>query len=162
LAVTTLLALSARADYETGQTTWDAGHHTDAVALWQEAARANDARAMLALGRAFVKGLGVPQDYVEAHKWLNLAAGLGNLDAVAERDALAAEMTAEERAEARKLARAWRTAGGPPVTDESPLDSAEVIAEALREKYRPLYARTLDDQFAIKSECVPWLNQDGR
>ena len=66
---------------------------------------------MLALGRAFVKGLGVPQDFVEAHKWFNLAAARGDAKAAAERDALAKRMTVEERAEARRLARAWRTAG---------------------------------------------------
>ena len=38
-------------------------------------------RAMLALGRAFVKGLGVPQDYILAHMWLNLAAGRGSAEA---------------------------------------------------------------------------------
>ena len=124
----TLIAFAARADYETGQVAWDAGRHAEAVATWQAAARANDSRAMLALGRAFVAGVGVPQDYVEAHKWLNLAAGLGDADAAAERDALAAEMTGEERAEARKLARAWRTAGNPPVADASPPDTAEAIA----------------------------------
>ena len=121
-------AVTARADYEAGQAAWDAGRHVEAVAGWQEAAQANDARAMLALGRAFVAGVGAPQDFVEAHKWLNLAAGLGNLDAVAERDALAAEMTVEERAEARRLARAWRTARDSPVADASPVDTAEPIA----------------------------------
>ena len=130
LTAVVLVSATARADYETGQSAWDAGHHAEAVAAWQGAARSGDARAMLALGRTFVAGVGVPQDYVEAHKWLNLAAGLGNLDAVAERDALAAEMTAEERAEARKLARVWRTAGDPPVTDAPPPDKAEAVAEA--------------------------------
>ncbi len=124
----TLCAVAARADYETGLAAWDAGRHAEGVIVWQEAARANDSRAMLALGRAFVAGVGVPQDYVEAHKWLNLAAGLGDGAAAAERDALSAEMTAEERAEARKLARAWRTAGDPSVTDAPPLDTAEAIA----------------------------------
>ena len=130
VAMTVLYATGADADYEAGQTAWDAGRHVEAVAAWQGAAQADDARAMLALGRAFVAGVGVPQDYVEAHKWLNLAAGLGEVDAAAERDALAAEMTAEERAEARRLARAWRTAGHPPVTEASPPDAAEAIAAA--------------------------------
>ncbi|MDE0371739.1 MAG: ankyrin repeat domain-containing protein [Rhodospirillales bacterium] len=123
-----LCAVAARADYETGLAAWDAGRHAEGVTAWQEAARANDSRAMLALGRAFVAGVGVPQDYVEAHKWLNLAAGLGDGAAAAERDALSAEMTAEERAEARKLARAWRTAGDPSVTDARPPDTPEAIA----------------------------------
>jgi len=62
VAVTALLANAASADYEAGQAAWDAGLHTQAVATWQDAAQANDARAMLALGRAYVQGLGVPQD----------------------------------------------------------------------------------------------------
>ena len=98
----------AVADFETGQRAWDAGRPAEALAAWQSAAEEGDGRAMLELGRAYVKGLGAPQDFVEAHKWLNLAAGLGSAEAAAERDALAQEMTVEERAEARKLARAWR------------------------------------------------------
>ena len=128
VAMTALYVTGAGADYEAGQAAWDSGLHVEAVAAWQEAAQAHDVRAMLALGRAFVAGVGAPQDYVEAHKWLNLAAGLGDVDAAAERDALAAEMTAEERAEARKLARAWRTAGDPSVTDARPPDTPEAIA----------------------------------
>ena len=103
-----LCAGPAQADYKAGQRAWDAGRHAEAMAQWKAAAKANDGRAMLALGRAFARGLGVAQDYVEAHKWLNLAAGRGSARAAAERDALAAEMTVQERAEARKLARAWR------------------------------------------------------
>ena len=105
-------ATVARADYGAGRTAWEAGRYAEALKEWRQAARQGDKRAMVALGRAFVKGLGVPQDFVEAHKWLNLAAARGDAKAAAERDTLAKEMTAEERAEARKLARAWRTAGG--------------------------------------------------
>lgn len=104
---------AARADYEAGQRAWDAGRHAEAVAQWQAAARANDSRAMLGLGRAHIWGLGVRQDYVEAHKWLDLAAGRGNATAAARRDALAIDMTAREREEARRLARAWRPARKP-------------------------------------------------
>ena len=104
-----LFGASARADYAAGEAAWDDGRHVEAVAEWLAAVEEDDARAMLALGRAFAKGLGVLQDYVEAHKWLNLAAGRGITDAAAERDALAAEMSAEERAEARRLAREWRS-----------------------------------------------------
>ena len=101
----------AWADFEAGQRAWDAGRPAEAVAAWQSAAAAGDGRAMLALGRAYAKGRGVLQDFVEAHMWLNLASGLGSAEAEAERDALAKEMTAEERAEARKVARAWRNRG---------------------------------------------------
>ncbi len=110
---------AARADYEAGQRAWDAGRHAEAVAQWRAAARANDSRAMLGLGRAHIWGLGARQDYVEAYKWLDLAAGRGNATAAARRDALAMELTARERAEARRLAGAWRPAGKPAAAPES-------------------------------------------
>ena len=51
------------------------------------------------------EGRGVPQDYAIAHMWLNLAAAGGNKDAAEFRDALAAEMTPAQIAEAQSLAR---------------------------------------------------------
>ncbi len=99
------------------------------------AARAGDRRAMLALGRAFVKGLGVSQNFVEAHKWLNLAAARGDAKAAAERDALAKRMTIEEQAEAHKLARAWRAAGRRRITAIPP--RRKISRKPTREQARP-------------------------
>ena len=110
LGFTLAAALPAGADFEAGQRAWDAGRAGDAVAAWQSAAETGDSRSMLALGHAYARGVGTLQDLVEAHKWLNLAASFGSAEAAAARDALAREMTVEERAEARKLARAWRAA----------------------------------------------------
>ena len=61
---------------------------------------------------AFVNGLGVPQDYVEAHKWLNLAAAWGNAEAADERESLAAKMTPRQVAAAQERARSWKPGGG--------------------------------------------------
>ena len=102
----------ARADYEAGQTAWQAGRHAEALTQWRAAAKAGDGRAMLALGRAYVKGLGVPQDYVDAHKWLNLAAGRGSAEAARERDGLAANMIPQHIASAQERARAWLSGRG--------------------------------------------------
>ena len=63
---------------------------------------------MLALGRLYVQGLGVIQDYVEAHKWLNLAASRGEIAALHERDALTGKMTPRQIAAAQERAAAWR------------------------------------------------------
>ena len=54
------------------------------------------------------KGRGVPQDYVQAHMWWNLAAVKGNTDAIKNRDVVAAKMTPTQIAEAQKLAREWK------------------------------------------------------
>ena len=99
---------TAQADYEDGQRAWDAGRHSEALREWQAAANAGDAKAMLALGRLYVQGLGAPQDYVQAHRWFNLAASRGEAEAVMERDALAARMAPEQVAEAQKQAAAWQ------------------------------------------------------
>lgn len=111
LALMLVATQPARADYEAGQRALEAGRVDEALSQWGAAADMGDGRAMLALGRLYFQGLGVLQDFVEAHKWLNLAASRGEAEAVKERDALAARMTADERVEARRLARAWRPDG---------------------------------------------------
>ena len=106
-----VVSASAWADYFPGKRAWEEGRFAEAVSAWEAAAAEGDARAMLALGRTYVRGLGVPQDYVEAHKWLNLAAGRGNAEAADERDALAAKMTPQQIASAQEQARTWRSGG---------------------------------------------------
>ena len=141
LCLALLWGSAARADYEAGQAAWKAGRHSEALTEWRAAAGTDDSRAMLALGRVFVKGLGVPQDYVLAHKWLNLAAGRGDVEAAAEREALAAKMTPQQIASAQEQARAWRSSGkaaapkaaaGPKTTATSP-PTIPPPARAIRE-----------------------------
>ena len=112
---------AARADYEAGRQAWEAGQLDEALAQWRVSAESGDRRAMLALGRLHVQGLGVLQDYVQAHVWFNLAASRGEAAALDEREAVAAKMTPEQVARAQKLAPAWRpgadeaaVAGGAP------------------------------------------------
>ena len=99
---------TAQADYEDGQRAWDAGRHSEALREWQASANNGDAKAMLALGRLYVQGLGVPQNYVQAHMWFSLAASRFEAEAIKERDALAARMAPEQVAEAQDLAAAWQ------------------------------------------------------
>ena len=148
LSMMMLFAPAAYANYEQGVQAWDAKRYQEAVVHWTMAANQEDARAMLAIGRAYLQGLGVLQDYVEAYKWFNLAASRGNLDAVSERDAVATEMSVEERAKARQLARDWKpdkaaeqtsvadTAPQMPSTateSESPAKSPSLSRDAIRE-----------------------------
>ena len=108
LALALVSTQSALADFERGQRAWDAGRTDEALTQWRTAATVGDRRAMLALGRLYVQGFRVLQDYVEAYKWFILAASRGEAAALQERDALSARTTPEERAEAHRLARAWR------------------------------------------------------
>jgi TPR repeat protein len=65
---------------------------------------------MFELGLAHSVGDGVPQDFVLAHKWLNLAAMRGSSRAREVRAEIAACMTPGQIAEAQRLAREWRPA----------------------------------------------------
>jgi TPR repeat protein len=56
----------------------------------------------------YAQGQGVPQDYVPAHMWFDLAAAQGEKDATELRDSLAKKMTPAQIAEAQKLAREWK------------------------------------------------------
>jgi len=71
-------------------------------------AEAGNAGAQLYLGVMYAKGEGVPQDYVQAHMWFNLAAASGEADDVKSRDLAASKMTPAQIAEAQRLASAWR------------------------------------------------------
>ena len=100
LVLTLMGATQVGAGYEAGQQTWDAGLRNAAIAEWRARANAGEAQAMRGLGRLYFQGLGLSQNDVQAHKWLNLAA--------AEREALVARMTPQERAEAEKPAPEWQ------------------------------------------------------
>jgi len=71
------------------------------------AARRGAADRLFDLGMFYAIGREVPQDLVAAHKWFNLAAMRGNLEAKSRRAELALEMTAVEIADAQRAARAW-------------------------------------------------------
>ncbi len=63
----------------------------------------------------YVDGSGVPQDYVMAHMWIDLAAAKSSDDRetyVTLRDTLAALMTPEQIAQAQQLARDWKPKTG--------------------------------------------------
>jgi len=84
---------------------WDTIENTMANSLPQSAS-ADD---MLAMGLKYCFGRGVAQNYVEAHKWFNLAALKGSDNAKSYRCELAREMSAQQIAEAQRQARAWMT-----------------------------------------------------
>ena len=69
------------------------------------------AGAQYNLGFMYDNGRGVPEDYVQAHMWFNLAAsratGEMREDAVEARDRTADEMTPAALSEAQRLAREW-------------------------------------------------------
>lgn len=77
----------------------------EAVVLLTQAAEMDDPQAQLHLGELYTTGTGVEQDYVQAHKWLNVAAALGQPQAAETREIVTALMTPEQVAEAQTQAR---------------------------------------------------------
>jgi uncharacterized protein len=63
--------------------------------------------ALFELGMLYATGRDVEADLVVAHKWFNLAASRGNPSALARRIEVSQEMSAEQIAEAQRLAREW-------------------------------------------------------
>lgn len=64
------------------------------------------------LGLMHQRGTGVLQDFCLAHMWFNIAASRGNRRAVDKLVKLTESMTAEQVAEAQKMARKWVTGEG--------------------------------------------------
>ena len=71
------------------------------------AAQTGTPDALFELGMLYATGRVVDANLVVAHKWFNLAAARGNESARTYRLEVAQEMSADQIAEAQKLAREW-------------------------------------------------------
>ncbi|MFY0990596.1 peptidoglycan-binding protein [Halomonas sp. C05BenzN] len=98
----------ASADYADGMRYYERQEYRQALQEFGAAARRGDADALYMLGRLHEAGSGTAQDFVEAHKWYNLAAARGHRHAAEARDSLAQRMTAGQVAEAQQATRGWR------------------------------------------------------
>jgi TPR repeat protein len=102
-------------NYPIGDQSFDPskGNLSEALIWYRRAAEQGDVDAMVAMGMAYADGIGVPQDYVEAHKWYNVAAPRTNYgdirnDIMKRREDLSLKMTTAQISEAQKLARDWK------------------------------------------------------
>ncbi len=83
------------------------------AAMWtRKAAELGHAGAQLGLGFIYREGRGAPQDYAQACMWFDLASRATDSDirtrGTKNRDALAAEMTPSQIAEAQRMATEWK------------------------------------------------------
>jgi TPR repeat protein len=85
--------------------------YAEAARWYRKAAEQGYSAGQTRLGDMYVLGQGVAQDYVQAHMWFNLAAARGQKLAKVNRNRLAKQMTPEQIAEARRLAREWKPKG---------------------------------------------------
>ncbi len=102
-----LVGPAAAGPLEDSQAAYNKGDYATALRLVRPLADQGNAAAQYNLGLMYSIGQGVPQDYVQAHKWLNLGALDGDKDAIKSRDIVAGKMTPAQIAEAQKLAREW-------------------------------------------------------
>lgn len=84
----------------------------EAVRLLTYHAQRGHSSSQYGLGLAYAGGRGVPQDFVQAHLWFNLAAASGDetmrRGGAERREQMARLMTPAQVAEAQRLAREWR------------------------------------------------------
>ena len=73
------------------------------------------ADTMFELGMMYASGRDVPVDLVSAHKWFNIAATKGHVEAARLRREIAAEMSDAEIGQAQRAARDWLKANPEPI-----------------------------------------------
>ncbi len=101
------------AAYQRGDAAYQRGDYATAIRELRPLAEQGVAEAQYSLGIMYGDGLGVPQDYVQAHMWFDLAVsryppGEGRDEVVKNRDIVAERMSPAQISEAQKLARRWR------------------------------------------------------
>ena len=107
-----LVPTSASADFATGLAAYERGDYKTAFEEFKRLAQQGYAGAQTNLGLMYAKGQGVPEDYVQAHMWINIVASRSTAEKHKEyskvRDLLAKVMTPSQIAEAQELAREWK------------------------------------------------------
>ncbi len=114
IVVSLMLADPAWAGVDEGVASYNRGDYVTAVHEFRLLAEQGDAIAQFNLGVMYAEGNGVPQDYVQSHKWFNLAASRYLASekecrdrAVNNRELIAANMTPARTYNAQWLARVW-------------------------------------------------------
>lgn len=98
-----LAPLAAQAGFEDGVTAYDKGDYTTAMQEFRLAAQQGDVRALSKLGGMYLYGVGTTKDMVMAYVWFDLAASVGEAEAVKFRDTAAVQLTVPQLREASKL-----------------------------------------------------------
>ena len=97
--------LNRESDFQKGLEAYEEKDYKTALREWRPLAELGLAKAQFNLGQMYRKGEGVPQDFIYAHMWFNVAASQGHENGANNRDLLAKEMTPSQIAKAQELAR---------------------------------------------------------
>ena len=111
LFVTCIVAVAD--DLNDGIAAYQSNDYGTAFAKFKKAAEAGNADAQGRLASMYAVGHGVPQDFVQAYKWFNIAASTETDKeerdrSVSNRDLVSGKMTPNQIAEAQRLAREWK------------------------------------------------------
>ena len=94
---------------EEAKSAYGRGDYALAARLFRSLAEQGDARAQVHLGMLYTEGQGIPQDFIRAHMWYNVAAAALSGDAgkaaMKRRDDVASRMTAAQIEKAQEMAR---------------------------------------------------------
>jgi TPR repeat protein len=107
LAIMALAVPVNAGPFEEGLAAYRRDDYATALKFWRPLAEQGDALAQNNLGVIYEFGLSVPQDWVLAHMWFNLAAAQGIVEAQENRDILAKRMPPDQTVEAQRMAREW-------------------------------------------------------
>lgn len=99
------IANAAATDSDKGWKAYESGDYATALHEFQPLADQGNVLAQAFLGLMYFAGQGVPQDFIKAHMWLNLAAAT-DPSAAESRDIVASNMTPAQLSEAQRLATA--------------------------------------------------------
>lgn len=102
-----MLATPSWAGFDEGLAAAKRRDYATALREFRPLAEQGDAFAQHNLGFMYYNGWAVPRNYVQAHKWWDLAAANGLKDAAYNRDFVETKMTPAQIAEAKKLVREW-------------------------------------------------------
>lgn len=83
-------------------------NYSEAARWFSKAANLGLADSQFNLAVLYERGLGVPQSLVDAYKWYAIAASQGDTESKSRIDALATQLSADERAAAQKAAAGFR------------------------------------------------------
>ncbi len=108
LVVVLVAAPAWAGDLQAGVEAYNRGDYATALKIWRPLAEQGHAKAQYDLGVMYFMGRGVPQDVVQAHLWLNLAAAQGDELARINRDRMTEQMTPAQLADAQRLAGEWK------------------------------------------------------
>lgn len=106
------LAGPASGGMDEGFAAYERGDIVMALREWRPLAEHGEVDAQILLGFIYTNGQGVPQDYVQAYMWFNLAAASSSTGAITNRGIIAKKMTPAQIAKAEKLANEWAAKHG--------------------------------------------------